>query len=273
MTARTLSVHEDLGQVKYIFMDKTGTLTQNVMTFHCGAIDDTLYLAGASMAAAWYSSPLAPTPSPQLAATSHGSGRSSIATGLLYLRRSNAGTRDCRDSIIGSASRVGLPPMKASCGVGAALPLPGVTNDLLVTHKLDQWPSMLDPAEGLDSSHGSSDALPACDDRCRDGTCDAATVPPPPVQTPRDKCLDFATIMALCNEVVPTPAASITTGQSSHAHAIALGSPSSPHSASCTAKGSDDVTYATASPEEVSWQAPPGAGALAPYPAPARRAL
>lgn len=43
---RALNINEDLGQIKYVFSDKTGTLTENKMEFHCASIWGVDYSGG-----------------------------------------------------------------------------------------------------------------------------------------------------------------------------------------------------------------------------------
>lgn len=43
---RALNINEDLGQIKYVFSDKTGTLTENKMEFQCASIRGVDYSSG-----------------------------------------------------------------------------------------------------------------------------------------------------------------------------------------------------------------------------------
>lgn len=43
--ARTSNLNEELGMVKYVFSDKTGTLTRNIMEFKKCTIAETIYEA------------------------------------------------------------------------------------------------------------------------------------------------------------------------------------------------------------------------------------
>ena len=42
-TARTSNLNEELGMVKYVLSDKTGTLTCNIMEFKCCSIGGNIY--------------------------------------------------------------------------------------------------------------------------------------------------------------------------------------------------------------------------------------
>jgi P-type E1-E2 ATPase len=41
--ANTTAISEDLGQIEYVFTDKTGTLTENIMAFSKCSINGKLY--------------------------------------------------------------------------------------------------------------------------------------------------------------------------------------------------------------------------------------
>ncbi|CAN6479003.1 unnamed protein product [Victoria cruziana] len=47
LQCRALNINEDLGQIKYVFSDKTGTLTENKMEFQCASIRGIDYRGGA----------------------------------------------------------------------------------------------------------------------------------------------------------------------------------------------------------------------------------
>lgn len=59
--ARSTSLSDQLGQVQHVFSDKTGTLTQNVMTFNKCCIDGIVY-GGAPPPAGLISLPPLPAP-------------------------------------------------------------------------------------------------------------------------------------------------------------------------------------------------------------------
>ncbi|KAL3537787.1 hypothetical protein ACH5RR_001153 [Cinchona calisaya] len=46
LQCRALNINEDLGQIKYVFSDKTGTLTENKMEFQCASISGIDYNGG-----------------------------------------------------------------------------------------------------------------------------------------------------------------------------------------------------------------------------------
>ena len=41
--ARNSNLNEELGQVKYVFSDKTGTLTENIMAFKKCSVEGDIY--------------------------------------------------------------------------------------------------------------------------------------------------------------------------------------------------------------------------------------
>lgn len=43
MKVKTASLNEELGQVEYVFSDKTGTLTKNIMMFSKAIIDNQIF--------------------------------------------------------------------------------------------------------------------------------------------------------------------------------------------------------------------------------------
>lgn len=51
LQCRALNINEDLGQIKYVFSDKTGTLTENKMEFRCASVVGVDYSGGTVVAA------------------------------------------------------------------------------------------------------------------------------------------------------------------------------------------------------------------------------
>lgn len=60
--ARTTTLNEQLGQIHYIFSDKTGTLTQNIMTFKKCCINGQVYGEWKPLFSAWACVPRACLP-------------------------------------------------------------------------------------------------------------------------------------------------------------------------------------------------------------------